>query len=178
MIYCFFFKFQKYILELISDLFRLPLPDWTDDFHAALLSVGECTVSSIFCEFLEWIVLFSPFSSLIHTCALFAVEHSCTVLRRITVFQRSVCGLLVSPAHGGQLYHLPSISTLCPHYDIVTRSVFISFTSIANNNEYNNKGVLAAAILVLSRDSWRGKEEKKRGGEGGRRVCGEGKKKE
>lgn len=70
-----------------------------------------------------------------------------------------------------------AISTLCTHYDILARSVFISFTSIANNNEYNNKGVLAAAILVLSRDSWRGKEEKKRGGEGGRRVCGEGTKK-
>ncbi|XP_025081196.1 rapamycin-insensitive companion of mTOR-like [Pomacea canaliculata] len=37
-----YIEIRKYILELISDLFRLPLPDWTDDFHAALLSVDPC----------------------------------------------------------------------------------------------------------------------------------------
>lgn len=35
---------QKYILEMISDLFRLTLPEWTEDFPAALVSVGESTL--------------------------------------------------------------------------------------------------------------------------------------
>ncbi|KAK7495005.1 hypothetical protein BaRGS_00013645 [Batillaria attramentaria] len=32
-------ELRRYILEMISDLFRLPLPEWTDDFPAALVSV-------------------------------------------------------------------------------------------------------------------------------------------
>lgn len=36
---------QKYILEVISDLFRLNLPVWTEDFATAFSSVGKSVVS-------------------------------------------------------------------------------------------------------------------------------------
>ena len=32
---------QKEILDIIYEVFRLPIPKWTDDFAAALLSVGK-----------------------------------------------------------------------------------------------------------------------------------------
>ena len=31
---------------MLFDVFRLPLPDWTDNFQHALLSVGEYNFSS------------------------------------------------------------------------------------------------------------------------------------
>lgn len=34
------FPLQQGIIEILFDLFRLPIPDWTPDFLAALLSIG------------------------------------------------------------------------------------------------------------------------------------------
>ena len=36
-----FVLLQKGIMEVLFDIFQLKEPEWTDDFHVALLSVGK-----------------------------------------------------------------------------------------------------------------------------------------
>lgn len=46
-----FVLLQKGIMEVLFDIFQLKEPEWTDDFHVALLSVGEINKHKIHVRF-------------------------------------------------------------------------------------------------------------------------------
>ena len=43
-----YFALQKGIMEVLFEIFQLKEPEWTDDFHLALLSVGKRMKRHIF----------------------------------------------------------------------------------------------------------------------------------